>query len=500
MIEGRSGSSRLAIAGGGISGLTAAYYALRNGQPGEDIHIYEATPRLGGKIESVMLGDAVVNKGSEFIDSTNTSLIALCKELGVELVPSSDQQTETFQKPNGTLMPADKFYAEYKPIAEQIMRDKKAIIAEPNGELAKKLNAMTTEQYLAHLGNTVPVEDRRNFLQKSWDFVTFRKPRVNPDIVKMAQMAYASESGQPASRSGALQFVEEASATHGRFLDSDCGFRVAGGTEEIVRALKARLKEKGVSFHHNCNVTGISKADGKIKLAFAENSGGETSAECDKVIMALPAYELAKVQGLDALGLSAEAQKTLRETQYANNMKFTVKLKPGVKLPDAQFYSNCGFQCWSPAPGQMTFLCSNADMKSDRPAEMVEKCMETYARGMGMKADDIFEKGQGNIVFNNPGNRPCYASPAPGQIIALANFTGSLDALAANGVGIAGTYIPLHSSNGRMGIGFMECGVDSAREASMKLCCPVRGGAHELDAARTIPYRASTAGDRGIMR
>lgn len=494
---------RLAIVGGGISGLTAAYYALKSGQPGKEIHIYEATPRLGGKVENVMLDGAVVNKGGEFIDSTNTSLIALCKELGVELTPSADQQSETFQRPNGTLMPADKFYAEYKPIAEQIMRDKKAIAAEPGGELAKRLNGMSMEQYLEQLANTVPVEDKRNFLQKTWDFVTFRKNRVNPDIIKMAKMAYASEAGRPAGQVNALQFVQEASATHGRFLDSDCGFRVAGGTEEIIRALKAKLEEKGVAFHHNCNLTGVSREGGKINLAFAENPNGEPSAQCDKVIMALPAYELAKVNGLEALGLSPDAQKIIKDTQYANNVKFTVKLKPGAKLPDSQFYANCGFQCWSPAPGQMTFLCSNEDMKGLRPADMVTKCLDTYAAANGVKAQDVFEQGPGKVVFTNPGNRPCYASPAPGQIMALEAFSGSLDALAANGVGIAGTFIPLHSANGRQGVGFMECGVDSARAASARLCCPVRGeGIEQAQAAdlQNVPYRPGGGGGRAAVR
>ncbi len=481
---------RLAVVGGGISGLMAAYYANKNGQPGAQIDIYEASGRVGGKLENEEINGEVVNKGGEFVDSTNVRMRALCKELGVGLIPCEDQKMSTFQHPDGHIVPSAEFLAAYKPLSEQIIKDKAAIAADPQGEVAKRLDGMSAEEYLRHLAATItPEKDDRSNMKWLWDTVTFQSNRVDPAIVQMAVNGYASESGNHPGKVSAMQFAMEASGKTDAFLESDCAFRIEGGTEHLIKRLEEHLKDKKVNFHKNHRLEAIGKtADGKLNLEFAQPGDTVTERPADKVILAMPAHRIGRVKGLENVGYSAESIKTLQELQYTQNIKFTVAVKPGAKLPRENFSSNSGFQTWNGSNTQMTFLCTPEDMKGLKPAEYVAKCCEQYAKAHGLKSDEIFDRAPGKVSFAHPGTTPCYASLAVGQMIKVIKMVNSMDGPAAHGVAMAGTFFPMMGANNRMGIGFMECGLNSAMEASMRLCPPQIGREHELSSQRQIPH------------
>ncbi len=96
---GRS-KKRIAILGGGISGLTAAYELLR---AGHEVTILEASHRAGGRVFTVRHGDLIdeignrqycefddephmyFNAGAARIPSTHRNVLHYCQELGVEL-------------------------------------------------------------------------------------------------------------------------------------------------------------------------------------------------------------------------------------------------------------------------------------------------------------------------------------------------------------------------------------------------------------------------------
>ncbi|MDG2013994.1 MAG: protoporphyrinogen oxidase, partial [Pirellulaceae bacterium] len=79
--------ARVAIVGGGISGLSAAYFlerdAAAHGQSMQ-IDLFEAAPRLGGKIHSAQHDDLLLELGAESFLSRKTPAIDLCKEMGID--------------------------------------------------------------------------------------------------------------------------------------------------------------------------------------------------------------------------------------------------------------------------------------------------------------------------------------------------------------------------------------------------------------------------------
>lgn len=74
---------RIAIVGGGISGLTAAYRLRR--ALGSDAHIdlFEATARLGGVLHTATVGDRPVDVGAEAFIVRRPEALELVTELGL---------------------------------------------------------------------------------------------------------------------------------------------------------------------------------------------------------------------------------------------------------------------------------------------------------------------------------------------------------------------------------------------------------------------------------
>lgn len=457
-------SAQLAIAGGGISGLSTAIYALKHGVPAEHIHIFETTERTGGKIKTEYLQGKPVNRGAEFIDTDQEKILAMAKELNVPLVEATDQDTDYFHLPNGKTMKGEDFRAAYKPIAEQVIAAKEEITRNPNGPLATRLNSISLDQYMNELAASTPANAHRGFFKTLFDTMTFHKNRVDPQIVAMIKGTSISEEGNLPRDINALQFVSEHSATTDDIFDSDCAYRVEGGTENLIKAMHKKLADAGVQFHMNAPVEAVKKMpDGKLHLAI----GGEHPQQfvTDKFVAALPTYALGKIAGLEELGLSADAHKLINSTQYTNSIKFTVALKPGVTADKSNFFDNKGYQCWSPDPQQMTFLANADDITSGKinVKTYMQNCMNDYAKAMGKSPDSLFLPLSAETVnLTNPGKaQNCYCSPHQGQMLELEKLGSSLDALSSNGVGVVGTFIPHRGPDG-LGVGFMECGLNSA--------------------------------------
>lgn len=98
---------RIAIVGGGIAGLTAAYELSRlanNGAPIEAM-LFEASPRLGGIVETVREGGFVIECGPDAWVTEKPWARELAEKLGLadEVMPSNDATRKTYVLMNGQL-------------------------------------------------------------------------------------------------------------------------------------------------------------------------------------------------------------------------------------------------------------------------------------------------------------------------------------------------------------------------------------------------------------
>jgi oxygen-dependent protoporphyrinogen oxidase len=78
------------IAGGGISGLTAARDLVRAGRR---VRLVEARARLGGVIQTEQIDGFTIEAGPDSLLMTKPSAAALCDELGLTLVPTLTPRT-----------------------------------------------------------------------------------------------------------------------------------------------------------------------------------------------------------------------------------------------------------------------------------------------------------------------------------------------------------------------------------------------------------------------
>ncbi|HUB20432.1 MAG TPA: protoporphyrinogen oxidase [Acidobacteriaceae bacterium] len=100
---------KIAILGGGIAGLSAAWTlekARRAGTPLE-YRLYEAAGRLGGVISSEIVEGCVVEGGPDSFLTEKPAAAALCRELGIadQLLPSNDAERRTYIVVRNRLIP-----------------------------------------------------------------------------------------------------------------------------------------------------------------------------------------------------------------------------------------------------------------------------------------------------------------------------------------------------------------------------------------------------------
>ena len=73
---------RIAIVGGGITGLAAAYELERSTDA--EIDLYEASSRLGGKLRTDLEGDLLIEGGPDCFFTRKPGVLELVRELGIE--------------------------------------------------------------------------------------------------------------------------------------------------------------------------------------------------------------------------------------------------------------------------------------------------------------------------------------------------------------------------------------------------------------------------------
>src|SRR5580704_9631847 len=100
---------RIAIIGGGISGLTAAFHLEKARAAGADVEytLFESGQRLGGCMSSDYVEGCLVEAGPDSFLTEKPWAQMLCKELGIadELIGSNDSQRKTYIVVHGRLVP-----------------------------------------------------------------------------------------------------------------------------------------------------------------------------------------------------------------------------------------------------------------------------------------------------------------------------------------------------------------------------------------------------------
>ena len=101
---------RVVVLGGGVTGLTACYRLLeasRAQNASLEIHLIEASHRLGGVVETEFAGDVLMEKGPDCFLTSKPEGVELCEELGIggELIGTNERHRRSYVLRGGELLP-----------------------------------------------------------------------------------------------------------------------------------------------------------------------------------------------------------------------------------------------------------------------------------------------------------------------------------------------------------------------------------------------------------
>ena len=454
----------IAIIGGGVAGLTAAY---RLQAAGMKPTVFEASNRWGGRIftQYDFYKGMFCELGGEFVDTNHEDLQKLGAELGVEmqkLAAEGDGEDLYFFRgewkvPKDMLDP-EKQSGAFVPIAKQIAEDAERLTDEEENwtEYAGKLDQMSLKAYLDQ------------FRGKADDWA-----------IDLLDVGYNIEFGLETADQSSLNMVDfigtDLSAPFLMFGESDEVFRIKGGSSTLIKALLAALENK-VDMQLGQPLSALDVKDGRIIASF-DAQGGAHSETFDAVILALPFTRLRQVKGLEGLGLGEEKLKTIRELGYGTNAKILqgttsrVWGSPESGLPapsNGTFYTDLGFQnLWDSSraqPGDAGIITDYLGGKAGLadPASAIK----TFREGLPKMAPKIAESLDPAAVMvwfwaTYPYALGSYASAKPGQYTTMLEVAGepALDGRLQFG--------GEHTSSDFLG--FMNGGVESGNRAAAAL-------------------------------
>ncbi len=294
----------VAVVGGGVAGLTAAYRLQKAGQK---VHLYEASQRLGGRMftrQQFNADSQFVELGAELVDTGHKDLIRLARELGlrVQNLLKGDPGHDTLWF-DGRARSEEELLRAFRPLGERIAADA-AGLYDARGDFTEKA---------------------RRFDQLSLaDYLADRGCDCDPWVVQLIIAAYEPEFGVEAARQSSLNLIDfinpDTSKGFQVFGDSDEAWRVEGGNGRLTDALAAKLMAGTTEVRLERRLRRIETAEGAIRLEFATEKG-PAAHTYERVILALPFTVLRQVAGVFDLDLSEDKKRAIQEMGYGNNVK-----------------------------------------------------------------------------------------------------------------------------------------------------------------------------------
>ena len=285
---------QVAIVGGGITGLAAAFYLqkeVRAHQLPIDITLIEADERLGGKIETVRRDGFVIERGPDSFLIRKQSMELLARELGIEeeLVRNATGQAfillhnELHPIPGGSVMGIP---TEVTPFLETELFSWKGKLRAAGDFLLPRSNASMQKEdqpvgpfFRRRFGNEV-VENLIEPLLSgvySGDIDYMSLQATFPQFVEMEKKHRSLMIGSRKSRSKRLPQKDSHSAKKSGAFHT---FR--NGLETIVEALEEQLTD--VRILKGRGVTDVARQDDQMTVTL---QGGETLI-ADDLIMTTP--------------------------------------------------------------------------------------------------------------------------------------------------------------------------------------------------------------------
>ncbi|MFI3299606.1 MAG: protoporphyrinogen oxidase [Rikenellaceae bacterium] len=299
---------RAAIIGGGLSGLTTAYYLSKRGV---SCVVVESTERLGGMIESFSESGFTYESGPNTGVIGNIEVVELFKELSgeCEVLPARSEAKRRLILKGGTLheLPSGLCSGVRTPLFK--FSDKLRVLGEPFRAKGKNSEESVADMVRRRLGGSI------------LDYA------VDPFIGGI----YAGDPEKLVTRY-ALPKLHNLEQNYGSFIrgtikrgklakaDRAAGiskeiFSTSGGLCQLTQALEKNIKKNGGEF-----ILGHSATVNPLKEGGYSIVAGEKRIEAESVISTVPGYELESVMPF----IESDTMEKITSLEYAGVVQVAV--------------------------------------------------------------------------------------------------------------------------------------------------------------------------------
>jgi oxygen-dependent protoporphyrinogen oxidase len=453
--------TQVAIIGGGISGLSAAYALHKRQVP---YLLLEAGPSLGGVIRTETRDGFLLEGGPDSMPAQRPEGIALCRELGLgdRLVPTNPDLQAVYVLHRGKL----------HPLPEGMM------LAVPTKVLPFAKSGLFSWPGKLRMGLDLVIPGGNGRGDES--IASFLRRRLGQEAVeRLGQPLLAGiHAGDPERLSILATFprLREFEEKHGSLVRGMWAtpgpkppaafYSLRGGLREMLDALVVRLERKGI--WTKAAVYGVSRANGGFSLAVR---GGETVG-ADQVIVAAPGPKVAPALE----GLLPGAARVLAAIPFASSATALLGYRRedvahplggyGMVVPKTEGLRTTALSFVStkfPHRAPQGHVLLRGFLGGVRDPEVMkltdEEMVETVKRDM---SDVLSLRGQPVMgrVFRWPGGTPQLEVGHLERMAAVEKDVASVPGLYLTGAGIRSTGIPDSVADGtRAG----ECAAEPAR-------------------------------------
>lgn len=292
---------KIAVVGGGISGLSAAWYAKQL-TPDADITVFEGSPLLGGKLVAGEVGGVPVDLGAEAILNLRPEAVDLVRAVGLGEDVVHPETTSASLWNRGEMLPMPKGH----------------LLGIPGDVLA--LKGLLSDDGLDRALRGGDVEPTRDISVGRYVSRAFGREVVDRLVEPLLDGIYAGHADEISLRATipALIPALEAGKPLGQAVSDMLAGQPAtanpkpvfagirGGIGRFPAALAEACAEKGVTIRRGTAVWGLSRTPGGWLLV--SHRAGEPSAAhtFDAVVLAVPATSAAKLLADVAPAAAAE--------------------------------------------------------------------------------------------------------------------------------------------------------------------------------------------------
>ena len=309
---------RIAVVGGGITGLAAAHAAAERARERNRpvvVTVLEQSKRFGGSLVTERLDGFLLDGGADSWVASKPQATALARGLGLSdsLVGTNRANRQFYVARGQKLHPVPEGFVlgvptRFAPLARTRLFSwtGKARMAleplvpvrrlDPNGDesiadfVTRRLGREAAERLVAPLLSGISSGDASNISVRA----------AFPQLVAMEQDHGSLLRAMWALRKGARARAPNESAF--------CSLR--GGMGELTGALVERLRQEGVVLRTEAPVTEVKRAEGRWALAIA----GAERLEADAVLLAIPAHAAAELLAPVDAGVAGD----LRSIHYGS--------------------------------------------------------------------------------------------------------------------------------------------------------------------------------------